>query len=294
METIKLSKSKKISGKIDKLLEKKKYINENYELNNFQLESLACKGAVLRRKIEDARNIIEIAKEGLYEIIKDKLILDKRNINFEKDYKCIKKDINVLNLEMMVAAYDENKSIILKEEKRHVKRGKSLEPILNKISLLPNDIIIMIHGFVSYDIKTILLEFKMNTQTLLNSLSLACLNTFLKKMCSTREFLSFVSKNEAISQINILNYNINLNYNPFWNASSRKETIYKIRHIINLAKEKNAKFAYYWLSIFHIIIDPKKKYKKSLINKTHIPKLTVDYLPSYYLDLDTDTVLDTI
>jgi len=274
METVKLSKSDKLVSKINELVLKKKSIKEEYKKTEYSLNSLSKKKA-------EAYKVIELAKKLYQDIQKDEILLEKRRQNIRKDNEKTKDNIRCLDLELKITTYEEEDSNALKKEKKGLKRGQKLEPILDKIALLPDEIIRIIRDFMPYEVKNALLESKTHIFPLLNTLHEKCLHIFLINMCMDKTILTLMSQDEAAQQIRVLGGSRNPTYNPYWRCKSKKEMKYKIKNIINIAKEINPKFAYELLSTFHILIDPKKKYRVKYNYNVGFIDLIEEDLPVY-------------
>jgi hypothetical protein len=129
---------------------------------------------------------------------------------------------------------------------------------------LPEVLVALIGSYLSYDVRIKLLEQRGPIKTYLDCLR-SWSREYLFILCRQKEFLTlFEDINEALCQVSHLKNHIpNPKYNQSWlhmGGRNQKASVNKILHMINLAKERNPKFAYQILSLFYIKIDPMKRY----------------------------------
>jgi len=155
-----------------------------------------------------------------------------------------------------------------KEYKKEVaglkKKGQKSEPILDRVDLLPEVVVSIIASYLTYDVRIKLLESRGAIKTYIDCLR-SWSREYLFILCRQKEFLTlFEDINEALCQVaHLKNHIPNPKYDQSWlhmGGRNQKASVNKILHMINLAKERNPKFAYQILSLFYIKIDPMKRY----------------------------------
>jgi hypothetical protein len=153
-----------------------------------------------------------------------------------------------------------------------------------KILELPKEMILQIRNYLPYEVKNELIQQSCSTRSLLEGQHLSVVERLFWQFCINKEFLTILNIYEAKNQIPDLEKSI-----PYWNhLGDRKITssnmMNKVLYIINLAKERNPKFAYHMLSFIHIIINKNKKYK--LNEENYLYEEETNYFGRIKLSLD--------
>jgi len=179
--------------------------------------------------------------------------------------------IRMKNIELEVVSYEEKKKLS--------KRKDTPDSILTNLNYMPEDVVRIIGEFLPYTIRIFLLESRRPINSILNKLSAQVLRESLVIICITPDFLRLLPYEEAMKEI--LMYDgeeLNPSYNPLCKfGDTLKEVKTKFKYIINLAKERNPKFAYNILKTIHILFDPVKKYTtNSMIRRRRIPFVIQD------------------
>lgn len=147
---------------------------------------------------------------------------------------------------------------------KKLNKGQFSDPLLDKISRLPEDVVYFISTFlpddVVYDVRVRELENRKPTKSLLNRCDDGLKNRILLHFSRKPEFLSTIPYQEAVEQVRVIGGEVNNSWSPYyWTWNNSMQNV-KILHLIDMAKASNPKFAYEILRWFHVLIDPKKKY----------------------------------
>lgn len=148
---------------------------------------------------------------------------------------------------------------------KKLNKGQFTDPLLEKISRLPEDVVYFISTFlpddVVYDVRVRELENGKPTKSLLNRCDDGLKNKILLYFSRKAEFLSTIPYQEAVEQVRVIGGEVNNSWSPYyWTWNNSMQNV-KILHLIDMAKASNPKFAYEILRWFHVLIDPTKKYR---------------------------------
>ena len=211
-------------------------------------------------EVKEIRRRIAADKKRLYEILNLKIEINRKiNITSKVFYDAERNHEEKTISFALLKKNEEEKTIV----KKKLKKGEFSEPILKNVLNLPEELIRIIGGYLTYEVKNKLIHSRNSTGKLLSCLDTSARNRFLQRICRSRDFLSILNPYEADAEIREIRPGVlNPNYKPFMaRHGERKEGgKNKIMYVINLAKDRNPKFAYKILSIIHIMFEPTKKY----------------------------------
>jgi hypothetical protein len=222
----------------------------------------------LDRRVEDLYWDCKEAKEQLYKAKKEQKKKDELVKKTKESVRNTQHQALDLKIEYAVMSKTEQekeeKKAFKKETDALKKKGQKSEPILDRVDLLPEEVVSIIASYLTYDVRIKLLESRGPIKTYLDCLR-SWSREYLFILCRQKEFLTlFEDINEALCQVSHLKNHIpNPKYKKSWlhmGGRNQKASVNKILHMINLAKERNPKFAYQILSLFYIKIDPTKRY----------------------------------
>ena len=254
--------------RLQKLQEK---LDDAIQLNkekDFEFKQLKREQKGLDRRVEDLYWECKDAKEKLYNAKKQQKKKDELVKKTKENVRNAQHQALDLKIECAVMLKTEQEKEEKKELKKEVvalkKKGQKSEPILDRVDLLPEAVVSIIASYLTYHVRIKLLEQRGPIKTYLDCLR-SWSREYLFILCRQKEFLTlFEDINEALCQVSHLkNHKPNPKYNQSWllmGGRNQKASINKILHMINLAKERNPKFAYQILSLFYIKIDPTKRY----------------------------------
>jgi hypothetical protein len=182
--------------------------------------------------------------------------------------------LRTAELQLSLAQTNEKQKEEKKALTKKMKKGVFTDPLLQKVNLLPEELVKMIYTFlpdeVIYAVKVNILESLLKTSKLLSRCSAALKKTFLTSFCRTRQFLALLPYEEAVKEVSWTE-------SHYYYSSTVKETEVKTLHLLEMAKVSNPKFAHQILKTLHILIDPAKKYKckKFAWNENPFRNLTI-------------------
>lgn len=254
MSVAKVPKSEKVREELTAL--KAKDSSNETTLNHISLDILNS-----QRDAATAYAQMLDAKKRYRQSILDQRIFTSRKMDLVHNQATILREIEMKDIELSVVIQEEAD----KEKTKYVKANK-IEPILEKINKLPEDIVRIIGEYVPYSVRIELLESRQKTSTLLNKMTCDMSHMFLGIICTEPDFLKMLSPEEAMKQMPLIYDEYgeivrNLNYSPFYGRNYKHAQYnYRIRHILNLAKEVNPKFVYKIMKMIRILFNPLKKY----------------------------------
>jgi hypothetical protein len=258
-------------GKQTRIQKLKKKLDDAIQLNkekDFEFKQLRREQRGLDRRVEDLYWDCKEAKEQLYKAKKEQKKKDVLVKKTKENVRNAQHQALDLKIEYAVMAKTEQekeeKKAFKKETDALKKKGQKSEPILDRVDLLPEAVVSIIASYLTYDVRIKLLESRGPIKTYLDCLR-SWSREYLFILCRQKEFLTlFEDINEALCQVAFLKNGIpNPKYIQSWlhvGGRNQKASVNKILHMINLAKERNPKFAYQILSLFYIKIDPMKRY----------------------------------
>ena len=136
------------------------------------------------------------------------------------------------------------------------------DPFMQRVNHLPEFLVSLIGDFlpeeVVFEIKVRDLESLVKIKKLLRSCSYCLKQTFLFHFSSKREFLSLLSREDAINEVTP-------GAHRFVHGATGKIAEQKILQIMNVARTSNPKFAYEILNKLRILIDPRKNYRCNIL-----------------------------
>ena len=254
MSTPKISKSEKVKKELEVLKQKKTAIKTEISYNTASLLNA-------RRAATKAHADILEAKKKYSQAVNDQNIFTTRNITLSHKKSDVKRAIESKDIELAVVVQEEiEKAIIVKKKK------EQLEPILARINKLPEDVVKIIGEYLPYIVRIELLEAVQKTSTILNKMSLEMMHMFLSILCTEQHFVNLLPPEEAIKQIPKIRDEEgqlvrNPAYAPFHNRSNGyAQDKFRIRYILNIAKEVNPQLVYNIIKTMRILYNPSKKY----------------------------------
>ena len=258
-------------GKQTRIQKLKAKLDDAIQLNKekiFEFKQIKREQRVMDRRVEDLYWECKDAKEKLYNAKKLQKKIDtaiKRDKEIVRNAQHQAFDLKIEYAVMSKTEQEkEEKKAFKKETDALKKKGQKSEPILDRVDLLPEAVVSIIASYLTYNVRIKLLESRGPIKTYLDCLR-SWSREYLFILCRQKEFLTlFEDINEALCQVSHLKNHIpNPKYNQSWldmGGRNQKASVNKILHMINLAKERNPKFAYQILSLFYIKIDPMKRY----------------------------------
>jgi len=258
-------------GKTTRIQKLKEKLDDATQLNkekDFEFKQLRREQRGLDRRVEDLYWDCKEAKEQLYKAKKEQKKKDELVKKTKENIRNAQDQAFDLKIEYAVMSKTEEEKQTKKEYKKEVaglkKKGQKSEPILDRVDLLPEVVVSIIASYLTYDVRIKLLESRGPIKTYIDCLR-SWSREYLFILCRQKEFLTlFEDINEALCQVaHLKNHIPNPKYDQSWlhmGGRNQKASVNKILHMINLAKERNPKFAYQILSLFYIKIDPMKRY----------------------------------
>lgn len=196
----------------------------------------------------------------------EKDLMTKQEI-IKNDLYDIAEDIYLTSLELKNAGYEERISNNATEQKQE------RQLLANITKKLPEELVRAIGEFLSPSVYIKLMENpsrnkdssqkSYKTSLLLRKIHGNIANIFLTKICTNPLFLTLLPRKDAICEVPFIQNGtttVNPDYNPFWETYSALENRMKLTYVLNMAKEKNAKFALEIIKWIHILYNPSKKY----------------------------------
>ena len=254
--------------RIQKLEQKLSYATELENKKQHEFKQLKRYQKRLDKRVEELYWEYKDVKEKLYNAKKEQKRIDAAIKKDKENVRNAQHQALDLKIEYAVTLKTEQekeeKKAFKKETDALKKKGQKSEPILDRVDLLPEAVVSIISSYLTYNVRIKLLESRGPIKTYLDCLR-SWSREYLFILCRQKEFLTlFEDINEALCQVAFLKNGIpNPTYNQSWlhvGGRNQKASVNKILHMINLAKERNPKFAYQILSLFYIKFDPMKRY----------------------------------
>ena len=261
MSITRISNSDKVKKAISLLKEDlEKYVNELKE-NNW--------------KIAHADKVEKDAKMRIVELDEEYKRVSQQYKQAQKDKQIyLLRNPHIINSQYIINTYIETKEIELsvvnyEEQEKGKGKGKKREPILDKINKLPKDMVLLIGEYLPYSVRIELLESTKKTSLTLTKMPYTMMYMLLNIICTDKDFINLLTYEEAIKQIPKLPNEsgelvINPLYKPFYlkdfGCDISRDIKLRIKYIIHLAKEANAKFAYNIMKLIRVLFNTSKKY----------------------------------
>jgi len=138
------------------------------------------------------------------------------------------------------------------EKKQWVEENKK-NAVLKKIAVLPDDLKRYIQSYLTYQTQTELLETKYKIPQIIKNLKYIKAEVLLRKMCTSPEYFSTLSTEEALTQTFVPG----VPFKPYYHCQGAQERKIKIQHVLQKMKAQCPAFALKTIKMLAIILGKK-------------------------------------
>lgn len=192
------------------------------------------------QKLEEEFQDVESKKKIASRKYRERQILIERN---KEDIECIEK---IETIKEQVATSERKEKT---EKKQWVKENRK-NMVLKKIALLPDELKRYIQSYMTYRTQIEVLETKYKIPQIIKNMKYNKADVLLRKMCTSPEYFSTLSAEEALTQTFVPR----VPFKPYYHCQGAQERKMKIQQVLQKIKAQCPAFALKTIKMLAIIL----------------------------------------